>query len=182
MRRSRKGQKKGSGLESWLVQHAQMNRVWLRHNTPPMQVLRRDQRDRRIVTCRLEGKGWLDFTATLDGGVSADFDAKDVIWDGTARRWKLGARLRGHQGETLARLDSLGHIAFVYLRRRRPLSCQDYVVPAPALEGSPASILWDDLEAYVIPHGSSWLEAVDLWWAGYRELGWDRAQDDRMVG
>ena len=172
--KTRKGQKKGSGLEHWLVHHARMNGVWLRHNTPPMQVLRRDQRDRRIVTCRLEGKGWLDFTACLKGGVSADFDAKDVMWDGKGKRWKLGTRLRGHQGETIAKLDGLEHIAFVYLRRRRLLSCQDYVIPAPVLEGGPASILWDDLEPYVVPHGLSWIDAAKGWWLGYRSNGWER--------
>ena len=180
--RSRKGQKKGAGLESWLKRTAKVNGIWLRHNTPPMQILRRDQRDGRLVTCRLEGKGWVDFTATLNDGLSCDFDAKDVVWDGKSRRWSLGTRLRGHQGQTLTRLDHMGHVAFVYLRRRRLVRCQDYVIPAHVIKDGPASILWDDLEPWAIPPGLTWIEPVCSWWTGYREQGWKLITEDRWAG
>jgi len=176
MTATRRGKKKGSGLENWIEMRAKIDGVWLRHNTPPMQVLRRDQTNRQLVTCRLEGKGWLDYTAILSGGVQADFDAKDHQWDGKARRWRIGTRLRGHQGDTLARLDRMGHIAFVYLRRRWLTSAQDYVIPAQMLSGNPASILWDDLEDYVVPRGRTWVCAVALW-PEYPAEGWPQQEE-----
>lgn len=162
------------------------------HRLPePLRIVGVDPRNPAQRVCRLESDLAVDVMGYLPDGTSLSMEVKSVEVSSrdSGLRWSVDERLRGHQGEILARAGRSGCAAFVYLQRlggwypgtqddptTRSLPSALYLLPWPdaALQEGRASWRWEELERWRVPPSVDWTRALVSRevWAAYRTHGW----------
>ena len=165
--------KQGAALENRLMEEASVflerqHKVDLIFIPPRYKILRGRTKD-NCLRCVPDKSTWVDFIAEW-AGPSVHFDAKSTTGDS----WHIDERLKTYQGEILKRQHARGKVTFVYVRHRKSMGFDDYVIPYTQ-EGLPfsnkSSIVWSKIEEWKMPRGQCWFDAV-LVWDGYLKEGW----------
>lgn len=162
------------------------------HRLPePLRIVGLDPKNPAQRVCRLESDLAVDVMGYLTDGTSLSMEVKSVEVSSrdSGLRWTVDDRLRGHQGEILARASAAGCAAFVYLQRlggwypgtqddpcARPLPSALYLLPWPdaAPQEGRASWRWEEVERWRVPASVDWTRALAsrATWAAYRATGW----------
>lgn len=165
--------------------------IYVQRQPEPLRIVGIDPRNPAQRVCRLESDLAVDLMGLLPGGLGFAAEVKSVEVTGrdNALRWTVDDRLRGHQGEILTRVASMGGAAWVYLQRlggwyagttadptTRSLPSALYLLPWPqaAPQEGRASWRWEELEGWRVPNGRDWtapLRSSEAW-RDYLAKGW----------
>ena len=175
--------KRGDALERELATlHANYRRLGLAvvFKVPTWVQITNHKSGSPIVTGRIEGRVWVDFSGVLKGGRGVAIEAKSMdatrFERNTTAAFQL-RRLSAHQRLTLSDVHAVGGIAAVYLMytgrlaRALPGSAR-YFIPASHIDRlETKSIPWAGIHKFKVPPGKTWIDCVGDW-DGYQRDGW----------
>lgn len=178
---SKISQKIGQQLENYLdklhAMYCAQGRAFLFKVPNPVKITTPVKRG--VVTGRLGRAVYVDYSGTLDGGISVALEAKCTVSKGVS--FPFGERLPQHQRDTLTMVHKLGGIAAVYVRRVHGMTADDYLVPAVFIDAHERkSFKWAEVEQFKVPAGKTWIDCAPSCdydnrvndWAAYCSDGW----------
>lgn len=168
--RGRQSQRQGAAFELRVKAEAEAAGVLLHKVPTSAQPLRRLPGNPRLMVCRLETPTAPDWLGSFRGR-SLALEAKTTTHD---KRWSLGDRLAGHQGDALAAYHADGGVAAVLVCRLGEGAVDHYLLPWPEADPRPErkSWRWEQIERWRVPVGASWTDVLGRW-EGYLDKGWE---------